>query len=57
MREQKAGTAVPSFTSRMLENDLNEYEEDAVKWAANSMYGGGTDTVRTLFLSSSRRLY
>jgi hypothetical protein len=30
----------------MLREGLNEYEEDVVKWGANSLYGGGTDTVR-----------
>jgi hypothetical protein len=37
---------VPSFTSKMLREGLGEYEEDVVKWGANSLYGGGTDTVR-----------
>lgn len=37
---------MPSFTSKMLREGLNEYEEDVVKWTANSLYGGSTDTVR-----------
>jgi hypothetical protein len=43
---QAKGEEVPSFTSKMLREGLNEYEEDVVKWGANSLYGGGTDTVR-----------
>ena len=39
--------ALPSFTSTMLQKELNAEEADDVKWAANSLYGGGTDTVRS----------
>ena len=41
------GVALPSFTSTMLQKELNAEEADDVKWAANSLYGGGTDTVRS----------
>ena len=30
----------------MLQKELNAEEADDVKWDANSLYGGGTDTVR-----------
>ncbi|KAG5350846.1 hypothetical protein C0989_009034 [Termitomyces sp. Mn162] len=39
------GTEFPSFTSTMLRKTLNAYEEGVVQWGANSLYGGGTDTV------------
>uniref|UniRef100_P9WEI7 Cytochrome P450 monooxygenase claR n=1 Tax=Ampulloclitocybe clavipes TaxID=56467 RepID=CLAR_AMPCV len=44
-RRMNAGTALPSFTSRMLERGLDEKDDEVVRWAANSLYGGGTDTV------------
>jgi hypothetical protein len=47
---QAAGIEVPSFTSMMLRKGLNAYEEDVVMWGANSLYGGGTDTVRILLV-------
>lgn len=43
-RQMAAGEEMPSFTSKMLREGLNEYEEDVVKWTANSLYGGSTDT-------------
>ena len=43
---QAKGIEVPSFTSKMLRQRLNGYEEDVVKCGANALYGGGTDTVR-----------
>ncbi|KAF5379372.1 hypothetical protein D9615_006583 [Tricholomella constricta] len=43
-RQMEKGIEVPSFTSTMLRQGLNEYEEDVVQWGANSLYGGGTDT-------------
>jgi hypothetical protein len=44
--EQACGTALPSFTSAHLEKELSAREEDNVKWAAASLYSGGSDTVR-----------
>ncbi|KAG5649957.1 hypothetical protein H0H81_001313 [Sphagnurus paluster] len=43
-RQVEKGIEVPSFTSTMLRQGLNDYEEDVVQWGANSLYGGGTDT-------------
>lgn len=34
----------------MLQEGLDDFEEDVVKWGANSLYGGGTDTVRSTHL-------
>ena len=50
---QRAGTAVPSFCSTLLEEDgklATELEEFDIKWTANSMYASSIDTVSTLFL-------
>jgi hypothetical protein len=45
-RQQAIGDVYPSFTSNMLlEPGLDEERETAIKWAANSIYGGGTDPV------------
>ena len=30
----------------MLREGLNEFEEEVIPWGANSLYGGGPDTVR-----------
>jgi hypothetical protein len=43
--EQAAGTNIRSFTSCMLESGITKKDEEVLKWAANSLYGGGTDTV------------
>ncbi|KAG6909522.1 hypothetical protein DXG01_017079 [Tephrocybe rancida] len=43
-RQMAKGVEVPSFTSTMLRQGLNDHEEDVVQWGANSLYGGGTDT-------------
>ena len=39
---QAMGTAVPSFTTTLLESTANVKPEDehAIKWAAASLYGG-----------------
>ncbi|RDB27681.1 hypothetical protein Hypma_003239 [Hypsizygus marmoreus] len=54
-RQMDQGIDYPSFTSKMLRQGLNDYEEDVVKWGANSLYGGGTDTttaaLTTFFLA------
>ncbi|KAF8494067.1 cytochrome P450 [Gautieria morchelliformis] len=43
-RSMAIGDVYPSFTSNMLlEPGLDEERETAIKWAANSIYGGGTD--------------
>ncbi|KZT12005.1 cytochrome P450 [Laetiporus sulphureus 93-53] len=54
-RNMSQGTAVPSFTSRALESVQEETgeppsveEEDIIKWAAASIYAGGTDTTVAL---------
>ncbi|KAI0072612.1 cytochrome P450 [Panus rudis PR-1116 ss-1] len=39
------GTAIPSFTSHLLETEkLNPEKEFNIKWTAASMYSGGADT-------------
>ncbi|THH20292.1 hypothetical protein EW146_g1063 [Bondarzewia mesenterica] len=39
-------TALPSFTSNLLEGrEVTPEQEDLIKWAAVSLYGGGADTV------------
>lgn len=45
-QKQAKGDEVPSFTSKMLREGLNEFEEEVIPWGGNSLYGGGTDTVR-----------
>jgi hypothetical protein len=45
--QMAAGTAEPSFTSRLLEEkDVLDAEEHDIKWSAASLYSGGADTVR-----------
>ncbi|KAG6810033.1 hypothetical protein H0H92_013623, partial [Tricholoma furcatifolium] len=42
--EKREGTALPSFASDMLNSGpLDEATEDAIKTAANGIYGGGSD--------------
>ncbi|KAG9316893.1 cytochrome P450 [Chiua virens] len=44
--EQMAkGTAVPSFSSTLLEGRVSPEEEDLIMWSAMAMYLGGSDTV------------
>jgi hypothetical protein len=40
-----AGDSVTSFTDENITEGMTEQEEDLVKWAANSIVIGGTDTV------------
>ncbi|KAF5387184.1 hypothetical protein D9615_001583 [Tricholomella constricta] len=42
-RRMKAGTELPSFTSSMLQNGVDESTEHAIKYAATAIYGGGSD--------------
>ncbi|KAK7464930.1 hypothetical protein VKT23_006138 [Stygiomarasmius scandens] len=45
-REMEQGNAYPSFTSAMLSevsSNPQDNSEHHIKWAANSIYGGGTD--------------
>ena len=45
-RQLREGTAIPSFTSRLLEEDgLTPEKEHSIKWTAAAIYGGGADTV------------
>lgn len=47
----RAGTAVPSFCSTLLEEDgklATELEEFDIKWTANSMYASSIDTTLTV---------
>ncbi|KAN0135849.1 Cytochrome P450 [Lactarius tabidus] len=37
--------AVPSFTSTLLQSDLNSLDAETLPFAASSLFGGGTDTV------------
>ncbi|KAG6329311.1 hypothetical protein ID866_9777 [Astraeus odoratus] len=42
-----AGTASKSYTSDLLEDrisDLSKEEADIIRWSANSLFGGGSDT-------------
>lgn len=44
---------IPSYVSRLLEQNnikLGSEEELVVKWSAQSIYGGGAETVRCQFL-------
>ncbi|KAH9051796.1 cytochrome P450 oxidoreductase [Lactarius vividus] len=38
-------TAVPSFTSALLESELSALDTETLPFAATSLFGGGTDTV------------
>ncbi|KAH9170063.1 cytochrome P450 oxidoreductase [Lactarius sanguifluus] len=38
-------TAVPSFTSALLESELSTLDTETLPFAATSLFGGGTDTV------------
>ncbi|KAL0957956.1 hypothetical protein HGRIS_000136 [Hohenbuehelia grisea] len=53
-RKLADGTAVSSFTSSLLRQELNPETEDALKWAANAVFGGGSDpstaVIATFFL-------
>ena len=45
-KQLREGTAVPSFSSRLLEEDgLTSEKEKCIKWTAAAVYGGGADTV------------
>ncbi|KAI9448530.1 cytochrome P450 [Lactarius indigo] len=50
-----AGVSVPSFTDQNFTEGMTEHQEDLVKWAANAITMGGTDTtvssVTTFFLA------
>ncbi|KAH9059342.1 cytochrome P450 [Lactarius vividus] len=50
-----AGVSAPSFTDGNFTEGMTEYQEDLVKWAANAITMGGTDTtvstVTTFFLA------
>lgn len=45
---EESGTAVSSYTTSLLQakTDVTPEEENAIKWTAGSLYGGGADTVR-----------
>jgi len=45
LREIKAKTALPSFTTTMLQNTTDLEERELIKFAANTLYAGGTDTI------------
>ncbi|KAJ7177827.1 cytochrome P450 oxidoreductase [Mycena filopes] len=42
-RQLAEGTAAPSFTSTILRRSPDAETEDALKWAATAIYGGGSD--------------
>ncbi|KAF7366394.1 O-methylsterigmatocystin oxidoreductase [Mycena sanguinolenta] len=42
-RQLAEGTARQSFTSTVLRREPDEETEDALKWAATAIYGGGSD--------------
>jgi cytochrome P450 len=41
----KRRLAVPSFTSTLLQSNLNSLDRKTLPFAAASLFGGGTDTV------------
>ncbi|KAL7282187.1 hypothetical protein ACG7TL_003656 [Trametes sanguinea] len=43
-RNMSAGTAPPSFTSVLLEDNSSDEKEELIKLTAASLYGGGADT-------------
>ncbi|KAI0824640.1 cytochrome P450 [Trametes gibbosa] len=53
----KAGVALPSFTSELLETNAGKNNEDLIKMAAVALYAGSTDTtvavLSTFFLAMS----
>ncbi|KAJ7481760.1 cytochrome P450 oxidoreductase [Mycena latifolia] len=42
-RQLAEGVAMPSFTSTVLRREPDAETEDALKWAATAIYGGGSD--------------
>ncbi|OSD06956.1 cytochrome P450 [Trametes coccinea BRFM310] len=56
-REIKAGTALPSFTSALLEGKSDPAREELIKMTAASLYSGGADTtvsaINSFFLAMS----
>ncbi|RPD66668.1 cytochrome P450 [Lentinus tigrinus ALCF2SS1-7] len=55
--QMAAGTALPSFTSTLLEGNVDPGREHLVKMAATSLYAGGADTtvssITSFFLAMS----
>ncbi|KAH9850080.1 cytochrome P450 [Lenzites betulinus] len=55
--QMKAGTALPSFTSEMLQSHHGKRKEELIKMAAVALYAGGADTtvaaLSTFFLAMS----
>lgn len=48
---QREKTALPSFTATVLQNErITPQELYALKFCAVSLYGGGLDTVRFIFI-------
>jgi hypothetical protein len=49
----KNGSYKPSYVSQLLKEkaleSFTEEEEHVIKWSAASLYGGGADTVGTLY--------
>ncbi|KAF9649833.1 cytochrome P450 [Thelephora ganbajun] len=54
--QMAAGTAIPSFTSELLDSkDITPEAESIIKWSAASLYSGGADstvsTIRSFYLA------
>ncbi|PFH46697.1 hypothetical protein AMATHDRAFT_69268 [Amanita thiersii Skay4041] len=45
LKQIESKTAQKSFTTTMLQSDLSPEESELIKFASNSLYAGGTDTV------------
>ena len=46
-QQMAAGVNVPSYASALLEQEnLSADEEDIIKWTSQSLYAGGSETVR-----------
>ena len=46
-QQMAAGVNVPSYVSALLEQEnLSADEEDIIKWTSQSLYAGGSETVR-----------
>ncbi|KAI9571605.1 cytochrome P450 [Boletus coccyginus] len=43
--QMAAGTAIPSFSSTLLEGGVSPEEEDVIMWASTNVYLGASDTV------------
>ena len=52
---QEAGNVQPSYVSHSFDTITNPHDEHTVKWAAFSLYAGGSDTVSQVQLRNNVR--